>query len=226
MINWQLHKKKQEIRKFVLPDNPITNGIVVLPAQTWLDVTELDENKKLNDVEIIYAVEKELEIYQEMELNSPKHLPVKCVKGKLEKLKLNHSIDYAYLDFLGGMARPVALWMQNSLSNQLTENATVAITQIYATRGSGIIPEQDEFLRGKEGRDIRGQRYKELGHLDKRMQRLLCLIHRIFNMWDFTLEVLDEGEIPIYQDVAHKMIVFKLVDFRKLKPNEFHYQSI
>ena len=214
---WCYRKNKAVMRDFVLPNKPIINGIW-LPGSECLCVRKAVDQGLLKKAKSIILVEKNHKDFTEMLKSAPSLLAVKCVYSALENITLDRFIDYAYLDFLGGLSQSVSRWISNVLSPHLVKNAVIAITQIYATRGSKIIPEQDVFLKGPEGREIRF-RY---GTLDLHTQRLLILLHRIFSLWDFDIETDAVCKIPIYRDVQHKMMVFKLVNFREPKDFRFH----
>lgn len=215
-MNWNWHRNKREIRDFVLPDKPISSGIW-LPAQDWLCVLQAIHKGLLKNCKSILAVERDPDIFCKMVQNAPNHPAIQCVNGKLENTAISKSVDYCYLDFLGGFSKPVSLWMERTLSPKLQQDATVVITQIYASRGSKIIPDQAKLLFSDEGLEI-SRRYESFfGEIDRHMKCLLILIHRIFNGWEFDIEVGDDNRPPIYKDLQHKMIVFKLVGFKKSK---------
>lgn len=216
MMNWNWHKNKANIRDFALPEEPIKNSIW-LPAQNWMCVTAALNKGLLKNSKNIIAVERDEATFTEMKQNAPKHKALRCLHQKIENLKIDCSIDYCYLDFLGGMSAPIAKWMGENLSRQLVPKATVVITQIYARRGSKIIPQQEKLLFESDGWEV-SRRYESFfGEIDRHTKCLLILIHRIFRNWDFNIQVDDENHLPVYRDLQHKMILFKLIDFAPAK---------
>ena len=215
-MNWNWHKNKAIIREFALPEKPIKNSIW-LPAQNWLCVSAALNKGLLNKSQNIIAVEQDKATFAEMQQNAPKHKALRCLHQKLENLIVDCPIDYCYLDFLGGISAPIAKWMEQDLSRHLVPQATVVITQIYAWRGSKIIPQQEGLIFEKDGWEV-SRRYESFfGEIDRHTKCLLILIHRIFNQWDFNIEVDDQNHLPAYRDLQHKMMLFKLIDFMPAK---------
>lgn len=212
MFNWDYHKNKDIVRSFVLPNKPIINGIW-LPGDGCLCINKAAEKGLLNKSKSLLLVERNGCIFNQMRSNAPKFAAIKCTNAKLEQLRLENKIDYAYFDFLGGITRNIAGWLIKEFSPRITKGATIAITQIYATRGSKILPEQDVFLNTPDGTKIREMYGRDNMHI----QRVLLLLHRIFHLWHFDIEnnLNQDGKIHIYRDRLHKMMVVKLTNFRK-----------
>lgn len=219
---WDYHENKDVIRSFVLPEKPVKHGGIFLAGSKCMCINKFVENNLANNApnNSILLIERLPNVFLEMKQNSPKLPSIKCIHGKLEKLKLNHKIDYAFLDFLGGLSNPISMWMNQMLSPNLIEGATVAITQIFARRGNKIIPQQQTEIYKPEAKNFR-MMYSMFNH---HTQQVLMLIHRIFHLWDFDIETNNDDKIPRYRDVSHYMTVFKLINFRKSQNN--YYRSL
>ena len=214
---WHNLRKKDRVRNFILPRKPIVHGIW-LPAGECLCIKMAEKYNLIKNSKKIILVEKEKHIYDKMVKNMPKHLNVSPFFGELEKLRLNCKIDYAYLDFLGGLKRSVCEWVSQVLNDHIAVGATIAITQTYNRRNNKTILEQQHRLYGEEGRLIRYY-YKKP---KENIQRILLLIHRIFYSWDFEIDTMDDNlAVPHYQDTQTSILVFKLVNFKRCQVQKF-----
>lgn len=215
---WSYHKNKDRIREFILPKKPIQVGIW-LPADECCCVKKAYKAGLLDEAREIHLVERDLDLYEKMVINAPVLPSIKPFYGKLENLVLQQQVDYAYLDYLGGMNRIVSQWMAGTLSPKLTEGATVAITQMLAKRSNKLISAQASLLRQKEGVLVN----RCYGHQHPDMQMMLILLHRIFCDWDFEIASDTKGGIPQYRDTVNTMLVFKLVNLRR---SERHFRPL
>jgi hypothetical protein len=215
-VFWQYAKEKKKARQFALPDREIVNGIW-LPADQALCVRLAYENNLMRRIENAILVENDPTIYQKM-LDVTTDIPCRRpFLGNLTKINLTFKVDYAFLDYLGGMNVHTAPWMASELSNHLREGATVCITQMLALRGNRLLPKQDFLLRTDAGSFIRNH----YGSLKLPYQRILLLVHRIFRDWDFEIVPNEYGHIYEYADSVTTMLLLKLVNFRRSTYNLF-----
>ena len=205
---WEYAQNKKEARQFALPAQKIINGIW-LPSYSGLCVKLAYERGLLRTAKRVILVEKDSDSFRQMEQNTTNIPRRQLLNCDLVEVKLDCQIDYAYLDFCGGINRVIARWISGELSPHLASNATICITQMLAKRNNKILSEQDQFLRTEAGTCIRNA----YGVLPLPYQRLLLLIHRLFNKWDFQIEGKD-GEIYKYADSVSTMLLLKLVNFR------------
>lgn len=210
---WAYRKNKDAIRRFVLPNYKIKSGIW-MPADECCDIKMAESEGLLSKATSLILVESNYKIYCKMKQNAPNIPAIKCVHSKIEILDKIPKIDYAYLDFMGGINNSISKWMSNVLSHNIFEMATIAITQMYCPRNNKIVLAQKPLLNKKEGEFI--NRY--YGYQPENIRLILILLHRIFYMWDFSIE---GEEIPKYKDSVNSMLCFKLVNFRKEKSSVF-----
>jgi hypothetical protein len=206
---WRYCPEKAKARKFVLPSLPVTNGIW-LPAGEALCVKAAYEAGLLSSAKNLFFVEGKGEEYEKM-LETTSHLKNRrpfC--GDLANLKLNCKIDYAFLDYLGGINTPIGHWMANELSVNIKEGAQICITHMLACRKNKLLLGQDAILRSPAGSFIRSN----YGVLSLALQRILLLVHRVFREWDFEIVPDNDGKIYKYSDSVITMLVLKLVNFR------------
>lgn len=221
---WEFRGNKNLIRELALPNRPITNGIW-LPRKDWLCTTLALRRGLLARAKNIIAVERERKAYEAMCNNAPAHPAIRCIHIDLSRLSLPCKIDYAYLDFYGGLKVSECLWMANELSSHLVSDATIAITQIMACRASVVVPAIRNLLSDRVYRRTIAKMYEDYdGQLSIHLKSRLLLLHSIFRNWDFEIEPGDDqhadedyGTLPVYRDVTHRMVLFKLVDFKPKK---------
>lgn len=220
MILWKFTQEKAKARQFALPLKPIKRGIW-LPGDQALCVKSAYDLGLLSNIQIAYLVERDYAIYQKM-VETTSDLPGRRpFYGNLDNLVLDGPIDYAYLDYYGGINKRNALWMAKELSPHLEESATICITQMLAARNNPLMRNQDKLLRTDAGSFIRNH----YGSLKIQYQRLLLLIHRIFRKWDFEIVPNDRGSIYEYSDSVTTMLLLKLVAFR-LSPHQYLFPEV
>ena len=206
---WEYAEEKRGAREFALPRLPITNGLW-LPADKALCVGLANDRGLLINAQNVHLVESNGQLYTEMVRNTIKIPNRRPYIGELTKLKFVHKLDYAYLDFLGGMNKHNVPWIATEFSENLTVDATVCITQMLSPRNNPIFSKQDSLLRTEAGEWIRNV----YGVTELRIQRILMLLHRIFRKWRFRL-VGKNGSVYSYSDSVSTMLLLKLQKFQE-----------
>ncbi len=206
---WAYATAKKKAREFALPGRPVRNGIW-LPAGEALCVRLASQHGLLRAAKTVWLVEVDPDEYARMVENTRQIRGRRLYCGRLENLRLDGLIDYAYLDFFGGVNRDNACWIQNELSPHLDKGATICVTQMLAARNNPIFRQQDGLLRQECGTQLRSD-YGVMGIIH---QRILMVMHRLFHRWDFDVVVGPDGSLFQYRDSVSTMLLVRMTNFR------------
>lgn len=214
-MTWDIESRpqKEDARSYALSDRAIKHASLWLPGESCLCLMKALESGVLSPHNRVIAVERDARFICGMRRSLNKirwhHAPY-IFQGDLADLKIPWLLDFAFLDFLGGLESSVAYWMTRELVHRMVDGSNISITQSYGWRNNKFMYLMYQSVQ-LGWRDV----YREFRHhlriYDTYIVFPLFIFKCIFNRFDFAIRC------PMwYQDTVRSMIVYKLENFRHL----------
>jgi hypothetical protein len=226
-FNWSPASRpiKERTRQTLMQDMTPKKSVLLMPGNLARDLEVAIQHKVLNRRSRIVCVEKDNAEISSLSRRIQRIVPKGFRKPELHhqdvfKIKLDHPVDFAWIDLCGNLRKKDIPWLQNELVPNLMPDAELAFTFSIRTRGNNFIQGVTDYLNKHEPDYVFTESGKLPIYLDPSIQSKIITFIAILRLSLYPCGF--DTDVFRYRDIeanarSHNMVLFRLYNFQKTK---------
>lgn len=219
-LNWNNRLQKVDARNYALESVGLRKSSLWLPGSGCLCIREAVKKGIVGRDSSVILVERSqsvIDLVKHYADNRLKNQNVVIHFGELSSLHLSSSLDYAFIDFMGGLNHSIVEWMKGELSQNLLPGATVCVTHSYGWRNNKFLDRVYAYCKS-DGIVEWNNLVDQIGSDDRNIVLPLFLLNS-------SIKGTASISWPMkYQDSQRSMLLYKIENIQP--ESEFSFNSV